>query len=437
MAQVVLRDGTVIKDYAVPYIIAEINSSHNGRVETARKMIETAKEIGVSCVKFQSWSADSLYSESYYAGNPIARRIVQKFSLNEEQLGELADYCAEIGISFSSTPYSRREVDFLLERCRAPFIKIASMDINNPEYLKYIAGTGAPIILSTGMAETAEVERAVKTLEDAGNPNIILLHCISIYPAAPSTIHLNNIAGLREAFPGCPVGFSDHTLGIETACAATALGAAVIEKHFTLDKTKMGMDNNMATEPDEFARMIQCCRNVQDVFSNTCMRVYTNADIKGVELSGALKNVIALGVGISTGLGYGDNARAALITRGIAEIARLGVAMGCNIHTFAGLAGIGDLIVTATSMHSRNNRAGILIGKGKSPEQAVKEVGMVVEGINALPAAMELAAKYNVEMPIVQTVNAIVKEGMSASDALRTLMDRNRKNEMPQGYEKV
>jgi len=135
--------------------------------------------------------------------------------------------------------------------------------------------------------------------------------------------------------------------------------------------------------------------------------------------------------------GYGDNARAALITRGIAEIARLGVAMGCNIHTFAGLAGIGDLIVTATSMHSRNNRAGILIGKGKSPEQAVKEVGMVVEGINALPAAMELAAKYNVEMPIVQTVNAIVKEGMSASDALRTLMDRNRKNEMPQGYEKV
>ena len=176
---------------------------------------------------------------------------------------------------------------------------------------------------------------------------------------------------------------------------------------------------------------------VQEIFSNTCMRVYTNPDVKGVELSGALKNVIALGVGISTGLGYGDNARAALITRGIAEIARLGVAMGCNIHTFAGLAGIGDLIVTATSMHSRNNRAGILIGKGESPEQAVKEVGMVVEGINALPAAMELAEKYQVEMPIVQTVNAIVKEGMSAGEALRSLMSRDRKNEMPQGYEKL
>ena len=186
----------------------------------------------------------------------------------------------------------------------------------------------------------------------------------------------------------------------------------------------------VSASPDE-----EAARFVQEVFSNTCMRVYTNTDIKGVELSGALKNVIALGVGISTGLGYGDNARAALITRGIAEIARLGVAMGCNIHTFAGLAGIGDLIVTATSMHSRNNRAGILIGKGESPEQAVKEVGMVVEGINALPAAMELAAKYKVEMPIVQTVNAIVKEGMSASDALCTLMDRDKKNEMPQGYE--
>ena len=182
---------------------------------------------------------------------------------------------------------------------------------------------------------------------------------------------------------------------------------------------------------------LEAAEVVQEVFSNTCMRVYTNADIKGVELSGAMKNVIALGVGISTGLGYGDNARAALITRGIAEIARLGVAMGCNVQTFAGLAGIGDLIVTATSMHSRNNRAGILIGKGESPEQAVKEIGMVVEGINALPAAMELAEKYHVEMPIVQTVNAIVKEGMSASDALRNLMSRDRKSEMPQGYESV
>ena len=168
---------------------------------------------------------------------------------------------------------------------------------------------------------------------------------------------------------------------------------------------------------------VEAAQFVQEVFSNSVMRVYTNEDIKGVELSGAMKNVIALGVGISTGLGYGDNARAALITRGIAEIARLGVAMGCNVHTFAGLAGIGDLIVTAT-------------GKGESPEQAVKEVGMVVEGMNALPAALELAERYQVEMPIVQTVNAIVNEGMGAAEAVRTLMDRDPKNELPKGYEK-
>ena len=155
---------------------------------------------------------------------------------------------------------------------------------------------------------------------------------------------------------------------------------------------------------------------VQEVFTNNVMRVYTNDDIKGVELSGAMKNVIALGVGISTGLGYGDNARAALITRGIAEIARLGVAMG--------------------SMHSRNNRAGILIGKGETPEHAVKEVGMVVEGMNALPAALELAERYQVEMPIVQTVNAIVNKGMSAAEAVKSLMERGLKNELPQEYEK-
>ena len=216
--------------------------------------------------------------------------------------------------------------------------------------------------------------------------------------------------------------------GKHTHCNVVALSGPTHAEEVAVDLPT----TIVSASPDE-----EAARYVQEVFNNTCMRVYTNPDIKGVELSGAMKNVIALGVGISTGLGYGDNARAALITRGIAEIARLGVAMGCNVQTFAGLAGIGDLIVTATSMHSRNNRAGILIGKGESPEQAVKEVGMVVEGINALPAAMELAEKYHVEMPIAQTVNAIVKEGMSASDALRNLMSRDRKSEMPQGYESV
>ena len=170
---------------------------------------------------------------------------------------------------------------------------------------------------------------------------------------------------------------------------------------------------------------------VQNVFWGTCMRVYTNDDVLGVELCGAVKNVIALASGVATGLGYGDNAKAALITRGMAEISRLGMAMGCREQTFGGLAGIGDLIVTATSVHSRNNRCGMLIGQGVPVEEAVKQVGMVVEGINALPAVMTLAQKYNVEMPIVQAAWQVVKEGVAPKDVVQQLMGRGKKPELP------
>ena len=169
---------------------------------------------------------------------------------------------------------------------------------------------------------------------------------------------------------------------------------------------------------------------VQEVFTTGCMRVYTNDDVHGVELCGALKNVIALASGIATGLGCGDNAKAALITRGIAEISRLGAAMGCREQTFGGLAGIGDLIVTATSMHSRNNRCGMLLGQGIPVEEATRQVGMVVEGLNALPAALRLAKQYNVEMPIVETVDAVVSRQTPVSDAVRLLMSRGQKSEL-------
>lgn len=170
---------------------------------------------------------------------------------------------------------------------------------------------------------------------------------------------------------------------------------------------------------------------VQRIFSNSVMRVYTNIDIKGVELCGALKNIIALAAGISTGLGYGDNTKAAIITRGLTEMARLGMKIGCLPETFSGLAGMGDLIVTATSTHSRNNKCGTLIGKGVAPEEAVKQVGMVVEGINALPATMALSRKYDVEMPITEAVNAVVNEGKKPSDAVHELMEREMKTELP------
>ena len=177
----------------------------------------------------------------------------------------------------------------------------------------------------------------------------------------------------------------------------------------------------------------EAARQVQDVFWGTCMRVYTNADTLGVELCGAMKNIIALASGIAAGLGFGDNTKAALITRGIVEISRLGTAMGCNAQTFGGLAGIGDLIVTATSMHSRNNRCGMLIGQGISPAEAVKQVGMVVEGINALPAAMRLAERYGVELPIMEAVNAIVNQGADPMETVAMLMGRDKKPELPQG----
>ena len=169
---------------------------------------------------------------------------------------------------------------------------------------------------------------------------------------------------------------------------------------------------------------------VQEVFTSHCMRVYTNDDVHGVELCGAMKNVIALACGIATGYGCGDNARAALITRGMAEIARLGAAIGCREQTFGGLAGIGDLIVTATSMHSRNNRCGILLGQGMSAEAATKQVGMVVEGLNALPAALRLSEHYGVEMPIVETVDAVVSGAVPVEEAVRQLMTRGQKSEM-------
>ena len=173
----------------------------------------------------------------------------------------------------------------------------------------------------------------------------------------------------------------------------------------------------------------EAAKTVQKAFSTPTFRVYTNNDRRGTELGGAVKNVIALAVGIALGLGYGDNAKAALITRGNAELSRLGTAMGCKPETFSGLSGMGDLIVTCTSMHSRNLHAGMLLGRGKTAEEAKSEVGQVVEGINALPAACRLAKKYKVDMPIVQSVDAILGGRMPACNALASLMGRDLKRE--------
>ena len=262
MSKIILNDSYELKNFGKPYIVAEMNTSHFGKIETAKKMIDEAKEAGCNCVKFQSWTIDSLYSKTYYDTNPIAKRFVKGFSFCEGQLKEVANYSRSIGISFSSTPYSNSEVDFLVDVCEVPFIKVASMDLNNHIFLEYIGKKGIPIVLSTGMSDLFEIKKAVRVIEKTGNKNICILHCISIYPPELSTIKLKNIIGLREEFPEYPIGFSDHSIGIEIPIAAVALGSCLIEKHFTLDKSKIGMDNQIATEPEEMKNMVRCCLNV-------------------------------------------------------------------------------------------------------------------------------------------------------------------------------
>ena len=174
------------------------------------------------------------------------------------------------------------------------------------------------------------------------------------------------------------------------------------------------------------AENLQFAEVVQDLFMNKNFRVYINMDLIGVELGGALKNIIAIASGISDGLGYGDNTKAALMTRGIAEITRLGVAMGSNPLTFNGLSGIGDLIVTCTSVHSRNRKAGELIAQGKKTDEFLKEIGMVVEGINTVQTAYNLSIKYNVSMPIVESMNDIIFNNKDVKCVVDALLNRNK-----------
>lgn len=262
MSVIRLRNGREIGDYLKPYIVAELNTSHFGDIDIARDMIRQAKAADCDCVKFQSWSAETLYCEGYYKGNAIAKRIVKKFALDKAALQALSRYAAELGIDFSSTPYSIEEARFLVEACNVPFVKIASMELDNLPYLTELGNLGVPLVLSTGMGSSAEIIRAVQTIHATGNRQLIVLHCTSVYPSAPEIIRLQNIAGLRTEFPQYPIGYSDHSIGIEIPAASVALGACLIEKHFTLDSKRIGMDNQMATEPAEMQAMVRACHKV-------------------------------------------------------------------------------------------------------------------------------------------------------------------------------
>ncbi len=228
-------------------------------------------------------------------------------------------------------------------------------------------------------------------------------------------------------------GIEDHTLmtlsevieeEVPQACVAVMSGPSHAEE----------VGRGLPTTIVVGAKRKATAEYLQNIFMSEVFRVYISPDVLGMELGGSLKNVVALAAGIADGLGYGDNTKAALITRGITEIARLGTAMGGKFETFCGLSGIGDLIVTCASMHSRNRRAGILIGKGYSMEAAMKEVNMVVEGVYSTKAAVELAKKYGVSLPIIEQVNEVLFHGKSAADAVRELMLRDKKIEISQEW---
>ncbi|MBU4198418.1 MAG: N-acetylneuraminate synthase family protein [Kiritimatiellae bacterium] len=277
-----------VKDFSIPYIIAEIGANHNGDMNLARKMIDSAKSCGCDAVKFQSWTPDSLIAQEEYDRNQqyddspkkhfgSLKDMVGKYYLRADQHWELQRYCNSIGIQFCSSPFSKEEAN-LLEEMKVPFYKIASMDINNLSFLSHVARKQKPILLSTGMATLAEIENAIKTIEYEGNSQVILLHCIAIYPPEYEDIHLNNIPMLRQVF-GFPVGFSDHSIGVSIPLAAVALGTCLIEKHFTLDKDLPGWDHAISADPSEMKTIVLDAKNVYRALGSY-RRIVSSAELE-------------------------------------------------------------------------------------------------------------------------------------------------------------
>ncbi|QSZ67865.1 polysaccharide biosynthesis protein [Methanofollis aquaemaris] len=280
-------DGKIVGKGKVPYFIAEIGSNHNGDMDLCKKMIDAAIACGADAVKFQSWTKSSLISKAEYARNTeysdkkkhfgSLEAMVEKYQFTTDQHKEIISYCKSAGITFLSSCFSNSEVDLLVS-LDVPVFKIASMDINNLPFLEYVASKGRPVILSTGMASLGEIETAIATLRSSGSGSIALLHCVSIYPPNFETINLRNISTLEMAFD-MPVGFSDHTLGTAIPTAAIALGACIIEKHFTLDKNLLGWDHAISADPVEMKRIVQDGKEVFLSLGNT-LRSVSDAELE-------------------------------------------------------------------------------------------------------------------------------------------------------------
>lgn len=281
-----------------------------------------------------------------------------------------------------------------------------------------------PEILPENIEVTNDLERTVRGQE-------VVISAVPSHAFGDVLLEARPYLGPDTILINAAKGIHEHTLQrmsqiYQEVCGGKKDNYAVLSGPSHAEEVGQGMPT---------AVVVACCdqstaAKAQDVLMSVDFRVYTNTDITGVELGGALKNIIALGTGISDGLGFGDNTKAALMTRGLTEITRLGVAMGANPLTFAGLAGLGDLIVTCTSMHSRNRRAGIEIGKGKNPEEALTAVRMVVEGFKTTRAAYRLSLKLGVNMPITRQIYGVLYQGQQAREAVVALMGRGKRNEM-------
>ena len=260
-----------------PYIIAEVGSNHNGDMDLCRTLIDAAADAGANAVKFQSWTDKSLIAEEEYERNTeysdkkkhfgSLREMVTAYQLTTDQHAQAHARCLEQGIAFCSTPFSPEEVD-LLDALNVPFFKIASMDVVHLPLLRYVARKKRPVVISTGMATLGEVEQAVDAIRSEGNDQIVLLDCVSIYPPEYDTIHLRNMETLQRAFE-CPVGFSDHTLGTAIPLAAIAIGACMIEKHFTLDQEMAGWDHAISADPGQMRTIVKEGNNIFTALGST------------------------------------------------------------------------------------------------------------------------------------------------------------------------
>lgn len=257
------------------FIIAEAGVNHNGDVALAKKLIDAAKDAGADAVKFQSFKAGHLVTRlaekaSYQTANTGNQdsqyEMLKLLELSAQVHRELFEYCMQREMLFLSTPFDIESAD-LLEDLGLPIYKISSGDMTNTPFLKHLAKKGKPLILSTGMSSLGEVEEALTAVYSTGNSNVSLLHCTTDYPARYEEINLRAMLTMKEAFK-LPVGYSDHTDGYEISLAAVAMGAAIIEKHFTLDRTLPGPDHKASLEPCELAQMICCIRNIEKSFGS-------------------------------------------------------------------------------------------------------------------------------------------------------------------------